>query len=131
MDHVSEVHQISDWSKQNKKWLFLYHRRYLTGSLLAGLELSLASLSVAVGLSCRLECGGCFVNTLGLLGTLEQILQLGVRSLLTKNGTQGLVVEEDGQTNQEGVVDGRFLDLIDLTGKLATDRARILVHAYI
>ena len=122
---------ISGPSKQNKESLFLYHRRYLTGSLLAGLELSLASLSVAVGLSCRLECGGCFVNTLGLLGTLEQILQLGVRSLLTKNGTQGLVVEVDGQANQEGILDGGSLDLIDLTDMLASDMARIAVQPYI
>ena len=99
--------------------------------MLAGLDLSLASLCVAVGLSCGLERGGCCVNTLGLLSTFKQFLHLGVRGLLAKNGTQGLVVEEDGQTNQEGVVDGRFLDLIDLTGTLAIDRARILVHAYI
>jgi hypothetical protein len=99
--------------------------------LLAGLELSLTSLSVAVGLICRLECGGCFVNTLGLLGTLEQILQLGVRSLLTKNGTQGLVVEVDGQANQEGILDGGSLDLINLTGMLASDMARIVVRTYI
>lgn len=99
--------------------------------MLAGLELSLASLSIAVGLSCGLECGGRFVDTLGLLSTLEQILQLGVRGLLTKNGTHGLVVEVDGQANQEGILDGRSLDLIDLTGMLASDMARIAVQTYI
>lgn len=99
--------------------------------MLAGLDLSLASLSIAVGLGCGLERGGCSVNTLGLLGTLEQFLHLGVRSLLAKNGTKGLVVEVDGQTDQEGVVDGRFLDLVDLTVMLAIDKARILVNTYI
>jgi hypothetical protein len=99
--------------------------------LLAGLELSLASLSIAVGLSCGLERGGCFVNTLGFLSTLEQVLQLGVRSLLAKNGAQGLVVEVDGQADQEGILDGGSLDFIDLTDMLASDMAEIVVCAYI
>lgn len=69
------------------KTLFLYHLTYLAGSLLAGLDFSLASLGVAVGLSCGLERGSCVVNALGLLGTLEQLLHLGVGGLLAKNGT--------------------------------------------
>lgn len=99
--------------------------------MLAGLELSLASLGIAVGLSCGLERGGGCVNTLGLLGTLEQFLHLGVRCLLTKNGTEGLVVEVDGQTDQEGVVDGRSLDLVDLAAVLAYVRAHVVVDTYI
>ena len=133
---VSEVHHGSECqkcagSKQNKKSLFLYHHLYLNRSLLAGLELSLASLGVAVGLSCGLECGGGCVNTLGLLSTLEQFLHLGVRGLLTKNGAQRLVVEVDGQTDQEGVIDGRSLDLIDLAAVLANVRAHVVVVTYI
>jgi hypothetical protein len=99
--------------------------------LLAGLDLSLAVFGVAVGLSCGLEGGGGFVNTLGLLGTLEQFLHLSVGSLSAKDGTKGLVVEVDGQADQECILDGGSLDLIDLTGTLANDLAHIVVYAYI
>jgi hypothetical protein len=99
--------------------------------LLAGLDLSLAGFGVAVGLSCGLERGGGFVNTLGLLSTLEQFLHLGVGSLSAKDGTKGLVVEVDGQANQEGILDGGSLDLIDLREMLVNDLTHIVVHAYI
>jgi hypothetical protein len=82
--------------------------------LLAGLELSLAGFGIAVGLGSRLECGGCGINTLGLLGALKEFLHLGIGGLLAKNGTERLVVEVDGKADQEGVVDGGSLDLVDL-----------------
>jgi hypothetical protein len=99
--------------------------------LLAGLDLSLAGFGVAVGLSGGLERGGGFVNTLGLLGTLEQFLHLSVGSLSAKDGTKGLVVEVDGQADQEGILDGGSLDLINLTRMLANDLTHIVVYAYI
>jgi hypothetical protein len=64
--------------------------------LLAGLELSLASLSIAVGLGSRLECGGCGINSLGFFGALEKFFHLGIGGLLAKDGTKRLVVEVDG-----------------------------------
>jgi hypothetical protein len=99
--------------------------------LLARLDLSLAGFGVAVGLSCGLERGGGFVNTLGLLSTLEQFLHFSVGSFSAKDGTKGFVVEVDGQANQEGILDGGSLNLIDLTCMLASDLAHTVVHAYI
>jgi hypothetical protein len=99
--------------------------------LLAGLDLSLAGFSITVGLSCGLERGGSLVNTLSLLSTLEQFLHLGVGSFSAKDGTKGFVVEVDGQANQEGILDGGSLNLIDLTCMLASDLAHTVVHAYI
>jgi hypothetical protein len=90
--------------------------------LLAGLELSLASFGVAVGLSSRLECGGCGINSLGLFGALEKFFHLSVGSLLAEDGTEGLVVEVNGQANQESIFDGGSLDLIDLIFVLVIDR---------
>lgn len=119
-------------SKEKQKSLFLYmHFHFLARSLLAGLELSLAGFGVAVGLGSGLECGGCCVNTFGLLGALEKFLHLSVGCLLTKDGTESFVVEVDGQANQEGILDGGSLDLVDLSCILASDRVCVKVYTYI
>jgi hypothetical protein len=107
------------------------HLHFLARSLLAGLELSLAGFGIAVGLSSGLECGGCCVNTFSLLGALKKFLHLGIGSLLAKDGTESLVVEVDGQANQEGILNGGSLDLVDLSCILASDGVRIKGYTYI
>lgn len=99
--------------------------------MLAGLELPLAGFGIAIGLGSGLECGSCCVNTLGLLGALEKFLHLSIGGLLAKDGTESFVVEVDGQANQEGVLDGGSLNLIDLIYVLASDGVHIKGYTYI
>ena len=82
--------------------------------MLSGLDFSLARLGIGVGLSSRLEGGGEVVDTLCFFGTLEQSFEFSFLSALAQKLAKRLVVGPDWESDKDGVIDGRLVNLIDL-----------------